>query len=371
MNKYIKYLTVPALALIFASCADTDGNGEGEFVWEGSENPENTSYRNPVWEPSLAGGTVLKCASNFAAVSQETQWAAGLDYACPSLQSSDLMSWSSNQTAFTYREVTDETDPETGEPIVTGSYPEWITGRITNVTADFARTINGANYWMVYTTDTDNAFGAASASSGMGPYNDMGKFLDAATLGVTELKYPHLSVLQSVNYYLGYSTENGSYIQQLNLRRGQAPTLKGAATKVAGPGFKKICLFRSGNSEFYLLGTVTAADGTTEIRYGKASKVTGPYLDRKGEALTDGASDGELLVLGGEEFESPCNPMHVFESENGYCYLAYNATEIARKEMPSGFARKPLFINPVQLDEEGWFSSTIVPMKGWTTPKYQ
>lgn len=29
MNKYIKYMTIPVLALIFASCADTDGNGEG------------------------------------------------------------------------------------------------------------------------------------------------------------------------------------------------------------------------------------------------------------------------------------------------------------------------------------------------------
>ena len=117
--------------------------------------------------------------------------------------------------------------------------------------------------------------------------------------------------------------------------------------------------------------TVTAADGTSEIRYGKASKVTGPYLDRNGVALTDGASNGEILVQGGEEFESPCNPMHVFQSENGFCYVAYNATEISKREMPSGFARQPLFINPVQMDEEGWFTSTIVPMKGWTTPKYQ
>ena len=41
-------------------CADTDGDGEGEFEWTGSENPQNTSYRNPVWEPSLAGGSCVQ-----------------------------------------------------------------------------------------------------------------------------------------------------------------------------------------------------------------------------------------------------------------------------------------------------------------------
>ena len=77
-------------------CADTDGDGEGEFEWTGSENPQNTSYRNPVWEPSLAGGTVFKAASSFVAISSETQWAAGVDYCCPTLQSSNLMDWANN-----------------------------------------------------------------------------------------------------------------------------------------------------------------------------------------------------------------------------------------------------------------------------------
>lgn len=370
MKTYFKYIALPLLAFGLAACADTDGDGEGEFTWEGSQNPENTSYRNPVWEPSNAGGTVFKAASNFVAISQETQWAKGLDYACPSLQSANMMTWSSNQQAFTYPVATGAVDEETGEPIVTpGSYPKWITGKITQVSADFAKTIAGANYWMVYGSDDDNAFGAATAPAGMGPYTDLGKFLSAEDLGVQTLRYPHLSVFVT-NYYLGYTTEGGTYVQQLNLRRGNVPTLRGAAVKVAPADFYDICIYRVSNNDFYIFGTVATGSGS-EIRYARSSKATGPFVDKNGVEITDGASKGELLVEGGTEFSAPCHPMRMLTSENGLAYLAYNATAIATPQMPSGFDRKPMFLNPIEMDEDGWFTTVVVPQTGWVSPRFQ
>lgn len=373
MKNFFRYISFGAYAMaLFAitGCADTDGDGEGEYLWGGSENPENTSYRNPAWEPSLAGGTVFKAASQFIGISQETEWAAGLPYACPVIQSSDLMKWSTNQRAFTYPENTGKVDSETGEPIINaGTYPTWISGKINHVTADFARTIAGANYWLIYSSDADNAFGAASANAGPGPYTDLGSFLTAADLGCTTLRYPHLSVFSSVNYYLGYSTENGSYIQGLNLRRGNKPTKKGSASKVSGSGFQNICVFRVSNTSYYLFGTVTNGT-TTEIRYGRSTKATGPFVDRNGVELTDGASNGELLVEGGPEFVSPCNPMRMLESESGIYYLAYNASAVGLEKMPSGYDRKPLFISPVEVDDDGWFKTVIVPRTGWTAPRF-
>lgn len=354
MNHLFKYLSAGLLmsvAAVMTGCSDKDG--EGEFEWTGSQNPENTSYRNPVWEPSLAGGTVFKGASSFNAISQETQWAVGLDYVCPSLQSADLMSWSSNQQAFSVE-----------------SRPEWISGKIDHVSADFARTISGANYWMIYSSSADNSFGAASAPSGMGPYSDLGSFLTAQDLGTSTLSYPHFSVIASTTYYLGYSTENGSYIQQLTIKKGAAPTLRGEAMHVSGAGFYNICIFRKDKDNFYLFGTVQN-NGKTEIRYARASKINGPYLDRNGADIASGSTTGELLVTDGEEYVSPCNPMHMFESENGYFYLAYNAQATGREQMPSGYDRKPMFVSPIQMDEDGWFSSTAAPIVGWTSPRYQ
>lgn len=372
MKNFFKYLSFGACAVALftaTGCADTDGDGEGEFVWEGSQNPENVSYRNPVWEPSLAGGTVLKSGSTFAAISQETEWAAGVKFACPSLLSSNLMTWQSSQEAFTYPVVTNEVDPETGEKIVTpGSMPSWITGKISQVSADFARTLN--SYWMMYGSNADNAIGAASAPSGLGPYTDQGSLLTAEALGVQTLREPHFSVIASTNFYLGYTTEAGSYLQQLTINRGKKPTLRGTAKKVSGPEFTNICIFRKSSNEFYLFGAVKNGQ-TTEIRYAKGTTVTGPFVDRNGVEITDGSSNGELLIEGGEEFINPTNPMRLFESENGHYYLAYNATAVGRDNMPSGYARQPLFLSPLSLDDNGWFNEVIVPKSGWTAPRFQ
>lgn len=346
-------------AALFSLAACNKDYEQDDFLYEGSENPEHYSYRNPVWEPSLAGGTVFKAASNYVGFSQETQWANGLDFPVPAIQSADLMKWSSNQQAFSYSE---------GDNV--GTYPTWLTGRITHVSADFCRTIAGANYWMIYGSDTDNAFGAASAAAAPGPYTDMGKILSAEDLGVQTLRYPSFAVTQQVNYYLGYTTENGSYLQKLNVRRGAVPTLSGAPEKVSGADFQDVVLCRSNAGKFYLFGTYNA-NGKTEIRYGISTKATGPFLDKSGNDMTNGASKGELLIGDGDLYKNPCNPMRMFESDNGYIYLAYNATMAGNELMPSGFARQPLFINPFQVDEDGWFTSTAAPNVGWTSPRFE
>ena len=58
-----------------------------------------------------------------------------------------------------------EPDEDGNPTVVAGSRPQWITAPITKVSADFAKTVAGANYWMVYSTGKDNAIGAATASS--------------------------------------------------------------------------------------------------------------------------------------------------------------------------------------------------------------
>lgn len=41
---------------IVTGCTDNSGDGIDSVLWEGSRNPENTKFRNPVWEPSLEAG---------------------------------------------------------------------------------------------------------------------------------------------------------------------------------------------------------------------------------------------------------------------------------------------------------------------------
>ena len=353
-----------------ASCTDMGGDGVDSVLWEGSQNPENTSYRNPVWEPSLEAGTVFKAASVYVAISSETEWAKGLKYCCPVVTSNDLMSWNfTAQTAFNYPAppAEDEEEGETTATSTIGLRPSWTEARIANISADFAKTVSGANYWMVYQPEGENAIGAASSTSGQGPYTDQGAFITAEKLGVSKIENPFFVVF-STKFYVCYTTENGSYVQEVTLRRGQKPTLKGTAKQVAGPEFSDIAIYRTSSSSYYIFGTVKNGSGT-EVRYARATAATGPYTDKAGNDLVNG-SNGELLIEGGDENVNPENVCRVFADGQGVQYVAYNATAAGKELMASNYKRRPLFISPMELDEEGWFKGVIVPNTGWTTPRF-
>ena len=88
-------------------------------------------------------------------------------------------------------------------------------------------------------------------------------------------------------------------------------------------------------------------------------------------ALTAGGK-GEDLIKAGKDFINVENPMRAFvNSELTHIFLAYNATQADKPTMNSGFARKPMFLQPMELDEEGWIKGTFTPAKCWTSPKFE
>lgn len=336
---------------LLCSCTDMDGDGIGTATWEGSVNPENTSFHNPVWEPSLDAGTIVRGAGGFTAVSTTTQWANGVTFYCPTLNSNNLTTWTSGNQAFIEEEL-----------------PAWAEGRINSITIDYARAITGATYWMFYTLEGQNTIGVATATTAAGPYVDKGEFLKAEDLGVTTLKDPFL-IVASTNYYLAYTTENGTYVQKLSLKRTGA-TRSGQPTLIANAQMGDVGIVRVSATQFYLIGTCKDGNATS-LRYGKAEKITGPYLDKNDADMAE-TSVGEPIVVGGTEIVNPENPMRGFLNSAGtHIYLAYNATEAGKEQMQSGFARKPLFIAPLELDEEGWFKQVVTAQKGWTQPLFQ
>lgn len=357
MKNIVNYIAAFALVGALAptgmtSCTDMDGDGVDSVVWNGSTNPENTQFRNPVIEPSVEAGTVVKGASSYVAISATTQWAKGLTNYCPTLSSSDLMNWTVVNDAFAADQI-----------------PSWSSGRVNSLSVDYARAVTGATYWMFYTLEGSNAIGAASATTAQGPFTDRGAFLTAEELGVQTLKDPFFLVV-TANYYVCYNTDDGTYIQRVTLNRTNgASKHSSAAVKITDTGLSDIALFRLSNSEFFLFGTTTGS--TKEIHYAKASAVTGPYLDKNGADVASG-STGEPLILSGSEYGNPENPMRAFiNSDATHIYLAYNATENGKDAMTSGYARRPLFITPLELGEDGWFKQTVAVQKGWTAPRFE
>lgn len=338
-------------AILLCSCTDMDGDGNGTVIWEGSVNPENNSFHNPVWEPSLDAGTIVRGAGGYTAISSVTQWATGVTFYCPTLSSTNLTTWTSGNQAL----------EESG-------LPTWADGRVADLSVDYARAITGATYWFFYTLEGQNTIGVATATTAAGPYIDKGEFLKAEDLGVTTLKNPFL-IVSSTTYYLAYTTETGTWIQKLTLRKSGA-TLNGSPTLIANTQLTDVAVVRLSSTQFYLIATYNNGS-TTELRYGRAEKITGPYLDKNDADMAD-TSVGEPLIVGGTEIVNPENPMRGFLNSAGtHVFLAYNATEAGKEQLQSGYARKPLFIAPLELDEEGWFKQVFTAQKGWTQPLFQ
>ncbi len=344
-------------------CTDMSGDGIDSIVWNGSTNPENTAFHSPVWEPSLEAGTVYRGASLYVALSSETQWTPGLSVCVPAITSGDLMKWTNaKQNAFSYDSK--DADGET----VAGTRPAWTTSRITSISADFAKTIASTPYWMVYAPEGENAIGVAYASTQQGPFVDAGKLLTAADLGATTLSDPYIAVF-TTKCYLLYTTDQGSFVQELSLKKATLPTLKNAPVKVAGPEFKDVALYRTDASNYYLFGTVKGSDGATEIRYARGEKATGPFLDKKNNDIATSGT-GELLIEGNSQNVNPENVCRVFENADGVQFVAYNATAVGKEAMMSGYARRPLFLSPGNLDADGWFESVLTPTNGWVSPRF-
>ena len=378
------------LQIGLTGCTDMDGDGIDSIEWAGSTNPESTSYRNPVWEPSLEGGTVVVTPTNFVAIGGETQWAVGVDYCCPTILSTNMMQWTTNQqNAFS-----------------AANRPAWITGRINSISADYITETTkvtvvtekpvldedgepvldeegnpkvdkvsteedrtASRYFMVYSTDKDNAIGVASAANAQGPYVDHGCLLTASDLGATTLADPFIVAYDKDDIYIGYTTNEGSYVRKIefpftvnatslamSINTTGLPTL-GDAVKVSSASFSNIALFRDADGNYMIFGDVNGG-----VNYAVASAPTGPY----GSLLT---SNGDTFIEGGNGYENPCNVMRVVASSNGNYYVAYNATKTDTPTMPSGYVRQPMMLNPFKISG-GKVSSAITVNPGWTAPRF-
>lgn len=360
MKNIIKYIAAVACmgALVPAgmtSCTDMGGDGVDSVIWNGSQNPDNTSFHNPVIEPSLEAGTVVKGASTFVAISSTTQWAKGLTNYCPTLTTTNLMNWTVANDAFEKTAI-----------------PSWNDSRVNSLSIDYAKTIKIC-FWMFYTLEGGDGIGYAFSTSGQGPYTDKGVLLTAADAGATTIKNPFF-IVAATNYYLCYTTENGTYIQKITLKGAKADAasaaLSGTRTLIGNANMDDVAIFRKSSSELYLMFTVKNG-ANTEIRYARAGSFTGPYLDKSGNDVAT-TSNGELLIEGGDVMINPENPMRAFmNSDQTHVYVAYNATEAGTAQMKSGFARKPMLITPIELGDDGWFKSSVKAQKGWTSPRYE
>ena len=360
---FIHILTVLVVAqILLVSCTDIMGDGTESILYEGSTLPQNTNFRNPVWEPDFELGTIFKGPISYTAISSETEWATGIKYCAPILNSNSLMDWNiSSNTAFIYT-------PDTlvsGDDTTIYKRPDWAEGRVHSLAAGFTRTIPGTSYWLFYQLGDEPAIGVASARSAQGPYSDYGKLMGTETSGTEKISDPFF-LIRGTSTYLFYSTENGSYMQQLLMKRDQIPTLSGDPVQISGASFSDVAVYYK-NGYYYVFGTVTSGSNTS-IHYARATDIVGPYVDQGGQSLLEGS--GTLLIESGDQLINPYNVCGIFADFREDDFLLYNVTDESKPLLESGYNRRPLVLNKLDLTSDGWFEGVIQPYIGWTGPKF-
>lgn len=350
------------LSISFQSCTDIAGNGVDSVFYSSSSLPLNTSYRNPVWEPDLELGAVFAGPSNYIAIGSESEWTDGITHCAPTLLSNNLMNWTFNaNTAFPLIPDTIVSNNDTAIYV----RPSWAGGRVHSITAGFAKTIPTTSYWLFYQLGETQAVGVSCAKAPQGPYKDFGKLFDVSQTGKTKLTNPYFIVV-GIKFYLLYSTEDGSYIQTLTMKKNTMPVLKNAPVKISGSAFTDVALYKKG-TDFYLFGTVKNGE-KSEIRYARSSTAEGPFVDKEGKDLLTG--NGTLLIESGEQLINPQNVCGIFSDVTDLDFILFNATDKTKTTLSSGYNRRPLLLNAIELTEDGWFKEVISPVLGWTSPKF-
>ncbi len=345
------FSTSTAVALIMVllagsmlSCTDIQGDGIDTVIWEGSVLPEDSCYRNPVWEPDLSYPTVFSAAVGYFAFGTSNEWSPGLEYTAPVLSSNDLMNWRLRGEAFNEK-------------------PDWSDAKISRISAAFAKT-KGA-YYVFYQLDGD-IIGMSGSKAPQGPYVDFGQLISADDLGVASLSNPFFFPFGS-SAYLYYNDGTGMSGVQLTLEKDTIASIKGDPFKVAGAGISSMNMMKWGNY-YYLFAVAEDGDNST-VGVARSGSVDGPFLDKDGQSLLDGTGTPLLTGSAEEGYVAVNHVGGVFEDSNGELWILYQVTDVEKPELSSGTERHPLMLTKLKMDEDGWPTGTMNPLGGWNYPK--
>lgn len=343
MKKYIVILILAGITSCYYSCTDIQGDGIDTIVYNGSNVPEDSAYRNPVWNFDLSDASVFLSSGPYYSMGSEKGWAEGIQYVVPTLTSINLMDWSLISQAQAFLEK-----------------PAWAEGNVTSVTGLFSKSLG--MYYLFYKLD-DAGLGVGDAKTPQGPYRDYGKFTDKDALGVSDIIDPFVYASGSSFYLFFGVPSEGIYGVKLNVKKNTLPLLDGTPFKVAGPDYTGPYVRKKG-TKFQFVGTHSG-----QIVMGLAANIEGPYLDNTGADLVQG--NGTPLVAISEDFVGigQCAGIQTDNQENDW--ILYTAMESSIPALPTGETRYVLMLNRIIYDEIGWPSRPIEASIGYVYPRFK
>jgi len=242
----------------------------------------------------------------------------------------------------------------TGQPDVFSSIPAWVAGSISGVTNIWAPDISfwGGQYHLYYAVSTfgsnKSCIGHATrASLTTGSWTDHGSVI-CSNVGTTDnwnAIDPNVIVDDAGQAWMDFgSFWNGIMLIKLDSTGARADTAApqniARNSSIEGPFIIHTCGY------YYLFvsfGSCCSGAYDYNIRVGRSTSVTGPYVDKAGTNMLNGG--GTLLVTGNSTWHAPGHNAVILTPTGAYnIYHALNSSN----------ANATLRISQLALDAQGW-----------------
>lgn len=343
---------LPVTLMLFA-WACTNGNEDGELIWNDPPTSADTIYQNPLFEPDLADPTVIRAADGwFYAYGTQNAWAQGVNRITPIVRSKNLVKWEYVADAFT-----------------STSKPSWHDGGIWAPQITGPTTENGGLYYLYYSNskwgDSNPGIGVAKSPYPYGPFEDVGKVLDTQSSGVAnsiDQFFITTGSGRNKKSYFVWGSFQGIYMQEINAT--DMKTLIGAKFQIAGKGFEGSYIYPHGGKFWYFASSNSCCEGPDTKYYlsvARADQITGPYKTKNGvdiKTINDfsGAGSTKFLEGDGKTWVGPGHNAEIIEDDHGRTFMLYHAVSLAKPWLinAGGATRRPLLMDEVLWGEDGW-----------------
>lgn len=206
--------------------------------------------------------------------------------------------------------------------------------------------------------DENPGIGLAIAGTPTGPFIDQGKILDTNSSDVDNSIDPFLHIEgegRSRKYYLFWGSFRGIYGIRLN---ADLKTFSGEKFRIAGNMFEGTYIYMKDGKYYFFGSQENCCDGPDtryNVRVARADEITGPYLDKSGTDISTLGVRGSLFLEGdGVKFVGTGHNAEIVVDDNGDEWFLYHAVEISNPYLPGGATRRPLMLDKILWDNDGW-----------------
>lgn len=249
--------------------------------------------------------------------------------------------------------------------------PSWTTTAVPGFTGFFWAPdvfyLNG-RYCLYYAVSTPlsqvSAIGLVTnptldPTSGSYLWTDQGPVITSTNGSPYNTIDPSVMIDASGNPWLSFgSYYNGIYVVQLDPATGLQISSNSPTYKVAyNSSIEASCLFRHGGYYYLVVDWGSCCDGvnsTYNLRIGRSTSVTGPYLDRSGNNMV--SSGGSLFLQGTGKFTGPGQFAILSEGGNQwFSYHYYDAGAWGSSSWDPGLFGVPHFdLEPLSWSADNW-----------------